>query len=135
MFNVILSSIRHKLERETVTEDPIPPELRLAICLYRLGRGDYYYSIAEMVGLAQSTVSTIVKEVCEAIITCMWKEHVESHMPKTDAMFREKVLDMEEMWQFTFTWGAVDGCHIPIKCPPDGREACKEYHNFKNFFL
>ena len=69
-FTVILSSIRHTLERETVTEDPIPPELRLAICLYRLGRGDYYYSIAEMVGLAQSTVSTIVKEVCEAIITC-----------------------------------------------------------------
>ena len=111
----------------------IPPGLRLAICLYRLGRGDYYCSIAEMAGLAQSTVSTIVKEVCEAIITCMWKEHGESHMPKADAMFREKVLDMEEMWQFPVTWGAVDGGHIPIKCPPGGREACKEYHNFKNF--
>lgn len=29
--------------------------------------------------------------------------------------------------------GSNDGCHIPIKCPPGGLEACKEYHDFKNF--
>ena len=38
-FLYILSRIRQQLERQTVTEDPIFPELRLAICLYRLGRG------------------------------------------------------------------------------------------------
>ena len=41
---------------------------------------------------------------------------------------------MEELWQFPFSWCAVDSCHIPIKCPPGGQESCKEYHNFKNFF-
>ncbi len=41
---------------------------------------------------------------------------------------------MEELCQFPYSWGAVDGCHIPIKCPPGGAEACKEYHNFKNFY-
>ena len=41
---------------------------------------------------------------------------------------------MEEAWQFPCCWSAVDGCHIPIKCPPGGLESCKEYHNFKNFF-
>ena len=55
-------------------------------------------------------------------------------MPKSDEDFKEKILDMEELWQFPFSWGAVDGCHIPIKCPPGGNEACKEYHNFKNFY-
>ena len=35
---------------------------------------------------------------------------------------------------FPCCWPAVDGCHIPIKCPPGGLESCKEYHNFKNFF-
>ena len=55
-FNLILSRIRHKLERQTLCEEPISPELRLAICLYHMGRGDYYYSIAEMVGLARPTV-------------------------------------------------------------------------------
>ena len=41
---------------------------------------------------------------------------------------------MEELWQFPCCWAAVDGCHIPIKCPPGGPESCKEYHNFKNFY-
>ena len=41
---------------------------------------------------------------------------------------------MEEAWQFPCCWSAVDGCRIPIKCPPGGLESCKEYHNFKNFF-
>ena len=54
-FLYILSRIRQQLERHTVTEDPIYPELRLAICLYRLGRGDYFYTIAEMTGLVVST--------------------------------------------------------------------------------
>ena len=38
---------------------PFPPEQRFAICLYRLGRGDYLYAIAEMVRLAESTVCQI----------------------------------------------------------------------------
>jgi hypothetical protein len=41
---------------------------------------------------------------------------------------------MEELWQIPSGWGVVDGCHIPIKCPPGGAEACKEYHNFKIFY-
>ena len=41
---------------------------------------------------------------------------------------------MEEFWQFPCCWTAIDGCHIPMKCPPGGLQACKEYHNFKNFY-
>ena len=41
---------------------------------------------------------------------------------------------MEEMWQFPCCLSAIDGCHIPLKCPPGGLESCKEYHNFKNFY-
>ena len=63
----ILSKIQHRIQKEYVTEEPIPPEQRLAICLYRLGRGDYLYTTAEMVGLAESTVCQIVVEVCKAI--------------------------------------------------------------------
>ena len=59
-FNFILNRIRHDLERETVNEDPISPECRLGICLCRLGRADYCYTIAEMAGLGVSTVHAIV---------------------------------------------------------------------------
>ena len=47
---------------------------------------------------------------------------------------KEKIMDMEEIWQFPCCWSAVDGCHISIKCPDGGAEAAKEYHNFKNFY-
>ncbi len=133
-FEFILMRIRHKLEKQTVCEEPVSPECRLAICLYRLGRGDYMYTISEMVGLGRSTVTTIVNEVTSAIVSCLWKECVSVHMPKTENEFKEKLLDMEELWQFPFSWAAVDGCHIPMKCPPGGANARKEYHNFKNFY-
>ena len=58
-FNFILSKIQHIIQKEYVTEEPILPEQRLAICLYQLGRGDYLYTIAEMVGLAELTVCQI----------------------------------------------------------------------------
>ena len=121
-FLYILSRIRQQLERQTVTEDPIYPELRLAICLYRLGRGDYFYTIAEMTGLGVSTVCTIVREVSQAIIDCKWEESISKH------------IDMDEIWQFPYCWAGIDGCHIPMKCPPRGLQSSKEYHNFKNLY-
>ena len=133
-FNLILARIWHVLERDTVSEEPISPECRLALCLYRLGRGDYYYTVAEMAGLGVSTVCTVCNEVAKAIVDNMWEECVTRHMPKSEEDFRKKILDMEELWQFPCSWSAVDGCHIPIKCPAGGPESCKEYHNFKNFY-
>ena len=133
-FTFILSRIRHVLERESVVEEPIPPDLRLAICLYRLGRGSYYYTIAEMSGLGVSTVCTITREVCQSIVNFLWEESVDKFMPHSEQEFRNKIVDMEEMWQFPCCWADIDGCHIPIKCPPGGQESFKEFHNFKNFY-
>lgn len=133
-FSFILARIRHTLERDTVNEEPISPECRLAICLYRLAWGDYFYTIAEMTGLGVSSVCTICSEVTRAIVENMWEDCVNKHLPKTPEEFKTKIVDMEELWQFPYCWSAVDGCHIPIKCPPGGLESCKEYHNFKNFY-
>ena len=55
-----------------------------------------------------------------------------SHMPKTREDFKRKILDMEEFWQFPCCWAAIDGCHIPMKCPPG---ACKDYYNFKKILF
>ena len=133
-FLYILGKIEHDLQRQTVAEDPISPAFRLAVCLYRLARGDYFYTIAEMVDKGRSTVSTIVDEVTEAIMKNLWQEHVSAHFPNNKQQFREKMLDMEERWQFPCCWAAIDGCHIPLRCPDGGLAACKDYHNFKNFY-
>lgn len=133
-FMYILEKVRHKLTKEIVAEFPVSPELRLAIFLYRCGRGDYLYSIAEMTGLGVSTICCIASEVANAIVETLWESEVTTYMPKSEIEFYQKISEMEQMWQFPCCWGAIDGCHIPIKCPPGGPKSCKEYHNFKNFY-
>ena len=133
-FNFILNRIAPLLVRETVTEEPITSAMRLAICLYRLGIGDYLYTISEMSGLGVSTVSSICQEVCQVLVEHLWNETVSTRMPQMDEEFQQKILDMEEFWQFPCCWTAIDGCHIPMKCPPGGLLACKDYHNFRNFY-
>ena len=133
-FQHILNHIRHLLTRENINEASISPEERLAICLYRLGRGDYYHTISQMLGLGIATICIIVSEVSHGLVSCLWANKVTKHLPTTEEMFINKMVDMEELWQFPYCWAAVDGCHIPIKCPPGGLESCKEYHNFKNFY-
>ena len=133
-FMYILERVRHKLTKEIVAELPVSPELRLAIFLYRCGRGDYLYSIAEMTGLGVSTICCIVSEVANAVVETLWESEVTTYMPKSEIEFYQKISEMEQMWQFPCCWGAIDGCHVPIKCPPGGAKSCKEYHNFKNFY-
>lgn len=133
-FDFILERIRPDLIRKTIVEEPISPECRLAICLYRLGRGDYPYTLAEMTGFGESTIRVVVLEVCNALIKRLWGESIAQYFPTTREQFEEKILDTEQLWQFPCCWGAIDGCHLSINCPPGGQEAQKEYHNFKNFF-
>ena len=82
-FLYILDQIHDLLAKETICKDPIPPNIRLAVCLYRLGRGDYLHNIGELVGLGTSTVCSIVKETCEAIVLKLWLPFVDKNMPKT----------------------------------------------------
>ena len=52
--------------------------------------------------------------------------------------FRDIINDFEKLWQSSYGFGAIYGCHIPIKCPPPlpprGQESAKVYCNFKNFY-
>ena len=79
-----------------------------------------------MTGFGTSTVCTIVLEVAKAIVDCLWDQHVTRYMPNSEAELCKKINEMEEAWQFLCCWSAVDGCHIPIKCPAGGLESCKE---------
>ena len=102
--------------------------------MYRLSRGDYYYTISEMTGFGVSTACNITIEVSQAIVKNLWKEAVSDKFPSTLEQFKDCALNMEEMWQFPLAFSALDGCHIPIKMPIGGANSAKEYHNFKNFY-
>ena len=48
---------------------------------------------------------------------------------------RNKTVGYGRVLAISLLLGSNDGCHIPIKCPPGGLEACKEYHNFYSIVL
>ena len=64
----------------------------------------------------------------------LWHSMVGKHFPSCKGEFETAMTDMEQSWRFCYAFAAIDGCHLPIKCPPGGRESNKEYHNFKEFF-
>ena len=41
---------------------------------------------------------------------------------------------MDSEWQFPYAFCAIDGSHLPIKCPHGGAEMMKQYHNFKKCY-
>ena len=73
---MFLNHIEHHLEHETTAKQPISPKERLAKCLYRLSRGDYYYTITEMTGIGLSTIQNITNEVCSVIVSNLWLKFV-----------------------------------------------------------
>ena len=81
-FLFLLREIEPRISKQTITEDAIPPMVRLAVCLYRLARGDYLHTIAELIGLETATVSLITVEVCDALVSCFWDRYVNKNMPK-----------------------------------------------------
>ena len=133
-FNHILVRIHDKLLKKAVTEEPIPPDFRLAITIYKLARGDYIYTIGEMCGLTKSTVCVIVTETCSAIINTLWDDTVKKYFPTSRDDFKESMAKFGEEWQFPYAFAAVDGSHLPIKCPKSGAQAMKQYFNFKGFY-
>ena len=99
-FNFILNWIRHHLTHDTTFGEPISPQERLGICLYRLSRGDYYHIIAETAGRGFTTVQCITQEVCKVIVSNLWSEF---------ANFPETISQKEGKWQFPSAFGGVDG--------------------------
>ena len=133
-FSLILRSIWLDVERDFVTEQPVSAKCRLAICLYGLDRGDYRYTIAELFGLGVMTVHKIIEEVYEAIIRNLWKPLVQAKFSNHQREYYGENGEYDSVLAIPCCWGAIDGCHIPIQCPPGGLKSYKEYHNFKNFY-
>ena len=62
----------------------------------------------------------------------MWDVAV--YFPTTETDYTNLVNDFQKLPQFPYCFGAIGGCHIPIKCPSGGQESAKEYRNFKDLY-
>ena len=87
-----------------------------------------------MCGLAKATVCTIVSETCKVIVDTLWNDTVKKHSPSSYEDFKHSMEKFGEEWQFPCAFSAVDGSHLPTKCPNGGAQAMKQYFNFKGFY-
>ncbi|CAH3124308.1 unnamed protein product [Pocillopora meandrina] len=135
-FEHLLSLVGPRITKtNTRMREAISAAERLILTLRYLASGDDQQSLSFSYRIRRTTVSHIIKETLYAIWLALKDKYtVSTHMPQTEEEFKQKILDMEEFFKFPCCWTAIDGCHIPMKCPPGGLQACKEYHNFKNFY-
>ena len=77
-----------------------------------------------MKGRGVAIACNIVLEVSRAIVECLRAEkvHEQAFTNKSRNVCKRNgiTVDMEGFWQFPCCWVAVDGYHVPIKCPPRG---------------
>ena len=85
-----------------------------------------------MCGVAVPTVCMIVNEVCTAIVEDLWDEFVASFLPNTNDEFMDRLSEFGSEWQFPYAFSAIDGSHLPSRCPAGGAESMKQYFNFQN---
>ncbi|XP_048481249.1 uncharacterized protein LOC125489424 [Plutella xylostella] len=101
---------------------------RLAITLRYLATGDSYSSLQYTFHVSKQTISTIIPEVCDAIVRAL-KDMVQ--LPVSEQDWKAVSKDFEEKWNFPHTIGALDGKHINIQAP---FRSGTEYFNYKKFF-
>lgn len=78
--------------------------------------------------VAHNTICGIVREVCEAIVS-VYSEDV-LLTPTEPKQWKAIADQFEAKWQFPHTLGALDGKHVPIRCPKNGGSL---YYNYKGY--
>ncbi|CAI5674012.1 unnamed protein product [Oreochromis niloticus] len=105
--------------------------IEILVFIFWLASGASYRVVSRVFGMPRSTVHTIVHRVTEEVVAI---RHQVIHLPKTpedlEAVSRG-FAGLASHRAFLKAVGAIDGCHIRIKCPsgPDGQ--C--YRNRKLF--
>lgn len=103
--------------------------LSIIILVYRyLVTGDSINSIAFSFRVGQSTVRNMVKEVCCVLSNVLSPLYLAA---PTQEQWKFIVDGFWNRWQMPNCFGAIDGKHIRIKCPPNSGSC---YYNYKKYF-
>lgn len=129
LFQELLTRIAPRIERQdTFMRKALEPGLRLALTLRYIATGDSYKSLEYAFRVANNSISRIVPETCEAIISEFQDEVMKC--PTTPEEWQVISDHFAQRWNFQKTVGALDGKHIAIKCPDN---AGSLYYNYKGF--
>ena len=108
MFQELINRVSGRiLKKDTWYRKAIPPGLKLAITLRHLATGDSYHSLMYGFRVAHNTISSIVRDVSEAIV----EEYAEEVIacPTTQEEWQLIADQFGARWQLHNTLGALDG--------------------------
>ena len=117
------------IEKRDFWRKSIPVGLRIAVTLRYLATGNSYKSLQYAFRVAHNTISLIVPETCQAICEVFAPEVMRT--PSTSEEWREVADELAIRWNFHNACGAIDGKHIPIRCP---KKSVSFYYNYKGFY-
>ena len=112
----------------TLMRDPMSPGVKLAVTLRHLVTGDSYTTQQYAFRGSSPTIEKFVPEVCYAITRAYQDQVMRCPTLPEDWLLVESVF--RRRWNFPHALGALDGRHIPIRCP-QGRGNL--YHNYNGF--
>ena len=128
-FMTLTEEVRPFLEKTTtVMREPISVETQLAITLYYLADEGRFRKVANSFGVGKSTVSMIVREVCQVITKYLGPTYI--RLPQTVEEVEYLSSSFLKVHDFPKCIGAIDGTHIPIKQPSENGS---DFINRKDF--
>lgn len=127
-FKHLLSLVEDDIRKTSIRRETVIPAERLAICLRYLATGDSQQSQSFNFRVGRSTVSNIIKEVCDSL----WKRLSPNYlkMPASTQEWINIATEFEEQWNYPHVLGCIDGKHVAIECPKYGGSS---YYNYKQF--
>ncbi len=130
MFQELIQCQGDRITKQDIWfQKALEPGLKLAIMLRHLAAGDNYHSQMYSFRVASTTISLILREVCNAIIEEFAAEVLDC---LTLAQEWKRVADQfGDCWQMPHAIGAIDGKHVSIKCP---KRSSSLFYNYKGFY-
>ncbi|KYN02264.1 hypothetical protein ALC62_06902 [Cyphomyrmex costatus] len=123
----LLSIVCPHLQKQDFIREAITPAERLALTLRYLASGDSMTSMTFQYLMGKTTVCNIVRETCSVIWNVLHPMIL--HPPiLTKEKWIEITRDFEELRNFIYCIGAIDGKHVIIQCP---NNAGSSYYNYK----
>lgn len=130
LFHSICDSLRHQLEplpNFLTTKKPCSVEKQVGMTLYKLASCCEYRTVGDVFGVHKSTVHRHFYRVIKAINSNLMKEFIK--MPGEEAS--EAISNrFKAICGIPQIIGCIDGSHIPILAPSDGR---KDFVNRKSW--
>ena len=112
-------------KQDTNYRKSIPAKKRLVITLRYLAEVSSQQALSLGFWVRKSTISKILKEVCEAQYTVLATHYLQPS--STEEEWKQISSEFLELWNMPHVIGAIDGKHVAMECPKNSRSL---YHNY-----